>query len=72
MRMEKDLSPKQQHLLPAKRAFVVQVHAEAKVEQGQWKGRVEHLTSFQTTHFQSLEELVAFIVKVLSEAKEPE
>ena len=66
------MSPKQRPSLPAKRVFVVQIHAEAKVEQGQWRGRVEHLVSFQTAHFQSLEELVAFIVKVLSEAEQPE
>jgi hypothetical protein len=58
---------KQQPSLPAKRAFVVQLHAEAKVEQSQWRGRVEHLVSYQATHFQSLEGLLAFMVKVLSE-----
>jgi hypothetical protein len=66
------MSPKQQPALPAKRAFVVQVHADAKVEQGQWQGRVEHLVSFQATRFQSLEELLTFIVKVLSEPEQPE
>jgi hypothetical protein len=63
---------KNQPSLPAKRAFVVQVHADAKVEQGQWQGRVEHLVSFQATPFQSLEELLTFIVKVLSEPEQPE
>jgi hypothetical protein len=58
--------------LPAKRAFVVQLHAEAKVEQGQWQGRVEHLVSFRATHFQSLEGLLAFMVKMLSEPEPPE
>jgi len=66
------MSPKPQPTLPAKRAFVVQVHADAKVEQGQWQGRVEHLVSFQATHFQSLEELLTFIVKVLSEPEPQE
>ena len=63
---------KQQPSLPAKRAFVIQVHADANVEQGQWVGRVEHLVSFQATHFQSLEGLLAFMVKMLSETKLPE
>ncbi len=36
---------KNQPSLPAKRAFVGQVHADAQVEQGRWKGRVEHLVS---------------------------
>jgi hypothetical protein len=64
------MAPKQQPSLPAKRAFVVQLHADAKVEQGQWQGRVEHLVSFQAIRFQSLEELLAFIVKVLNEPAE--
>lgn len=63
---------KNQPSLPAKRAFVVQVHADAKVEQGQWQGRVEHLVSFQATSFQSLEELLTFIVKVLTEPEQQE
>jgi hypothetical protein len=66
------MSPKQQPSLPANRAFVVQLHADAKVEQGEWQGRVEHLVSFQATRFQSLEELLTFIVKVLSEPEQPE
>ena len=62
---------KPQPSLPANRAFVVQIHADAKVEQGKWLGRVEHLVSYQTTHFQSIEELLAFMVKVLSEPEQP-
>ncbi len=61
------MSSKQRVSFPAKRAFVVQVHADAKVEQGQWQGRVEHLVSYQAARFHSLEELLAFMVKVLSE-----
>jgi len=58
--------PRNQPSLPTKRAFVVQVHAEAQVEQGQFKGRVEHLVSGEATHFDSFEELLTFIMKVLS------
>lgn len=43
--------------LPAGRAFAVQLHADARVEQGQFYGRVEHIVSYQATHFTSLEEL---------------
>jgi hypothetical protein len=64
--------PRNQPSLPTKRAFVVQIHADAKVEQGQWQGRVEHLVSYQATHFQSIEELLAFMVKVLSEPERQE
>ena len=66
------MSSKQQVSLPAKRAFVVQIHADAKVEQGKWQGRVEHLVSYQATRFQSLEELLAFMVKILSEPERKE
>jgi hypothetical protein len=66
------MASKQQPSLPAKRAFVVQVHADARVEQGQWQGRVEHLVSYQAARFQSIEELLAFIVKVLSEPEKQE
>jgi hypothetical protein len=58
---------KNQPSLPARRAFVVQVHAEAQVEQGRFKGRVEHIVSRQATHFESLEELIAFITHLVVE-----
>ena len=64
---------KQQPSLPAKRAFVVQLHADAKTEQGQWRGRVEHIVSYRATHFHSIEELLAFMEKILTEPdEEPE
>ena len=56
--------------LPANRAFVVQLHAEARVEQGEFKGRVEHIVSMRATHFHSLEELVAFIVQKVTTLQE--
>ena len=54
------------HPLPAQRAFVVQVHAQAEVAQGRLAGRVEHVVSGQATHFASPEELLAFIARVLT------
>ena len=36
-----------------------------------WDGRVEHVVSGQTTHFHSLEELVAFISRVLAGVPAP-
>lgn len=56
--------------LPANRAFVVQLHAEAQVEQGEFRGRVEHIVSMQATHFHSLEELAAFVAKVVTSLPE--
>src|SRR5215470_9164636 len=67
MKREQGMSSEQQSLLPAKRAFVVQLQADANLEKGQWRGRVEHLVSFSTTHFESLDDLLAFIIKTLSE-----
>jgi len=62
---------KKQPSLPAQRAFVVQLHAEAQIEQGEFRGRVEHVVSYQSAHFESLEELVAFMVRVLTASHEP-
>jgi hypothetical protein len=56
---------KRQPSLPANRAFVVQFHADAQPEQGQFRGRVEHLVSYQSAHFASVEELTACMVRVL-------
>jgi len=46
------------------RAFVVQLREQADVEHDHWSGRVEHVTSGQVMHFQSLEELLAFVVRI--------
>jgi hypothetical protein len=58
-------------LLPARRAFVVQVSVEADVAQGQWIGRVEHVVSGQARHFQTLEDLVRFIAWILTGESPP-
>ena len=52
--------------LPAQRAFVVQLHATAAVAQGQLAGRVEHVVSGQAAHFHTLDELLAFMARVLT------
>ena len=52
--------------LPTNRAFVVQFHADADVEQAHCSGRVEHVVSGQVTHFHSREELMAFFARVLT------
>ena len=51
------------------RAFVVQFRAETDVERGRFVGRVEHVVSGQATHFDSLEELLAFIARVLTQVR---
>ena len=57
--------PPDESPLSPHRAFVVQLREQADIAQGRWAGRVEHVTSGRATHFQSLEELVAFIGGVL-------
>jgi hypothetical protein len=52
-------------------AFVVQFRTETDVEQGHCTGRVEHVVSGQATHFASLEELLAFIARVLASVRAP-
>lgn len=49
----------------------MQLHTDAQVEHRHFKGRVEHLVSHQATHFESLEELVAFIVRMVTEQAKP-
>jgi hypothetical protein len=53
--------------LPTDRAFVVQFTASTSLPQQQVTGRVEHVVSGQSTHFQSLEELLAFIAQVFEQ-----
>jgi hypothetical protein len=55
-------------------AFVVQFRVGTDVKKGRFAGRVEHVVSGQATHFHSLEELLAFIGRVLTQvrAKRPE
>lgn len=56
-----DQSPLSPH-----RAFVVQLREHVDVEKGQWVGRIEHVTSGVTARFQSLDELVAFVTRVVA------
>ena len=52
--------------LPTNRAFVVQLRTQPPKAPWSWDGRVEHVVSGQMTHFHSLEELLAFIRRVLA------
>ena len=55
--------------LPANRAFVVQFRAQPTDASSTYEGRVEHLLSGQVARFHSLEELLAFMVRVLSDVQ---
>ena len=47
-------------------AFVIQLCVGMDMEHGRMEGRVEHVVSGQATRFQSLEELLAFMTRVLT------
>ena len=51
-------------------AFVVHFRLSTNIAQERIAGRVEHVISGQTTHFDSLEELLAFMARVLTQHKE--
>ena len=55
--------------LSVHRAFVVYCRTSSNVGRGPIEGRVEHVVSGQSTHFDSLEELLAFIGQVLTQQR---
>ena len=57
--------------LPANRAFVLQFRAPAPEGPLRWEGRIEHLVSGQVARFDSPEELLTFLRRVLLEVQEP-
>jgi hypothetical protein len=57
--------------LPTNWAFVVPLRAQPPEAPFVWDGHVEHVVSGQMTHFHSLEELVAFISRVLAGVPAP-
>ena len=52
-------------------AFVVHLRTSADITRGQIAGRVEHVVSGQSIHFNSLEELLAFMAQVLATVRAP-
>jgi hypothetical protein len=56
--------------LPAHRSFVVQLQADADPAAGRFLGRVEHVTSGQATRFSGVEELVAFVSRLLRDERD--
>ena len=53
--------------LTVHRAFVVYFRVDSDVRQGRVEGRVEHVVSGQAAHFDSLEELLAFMARILTQ-----
>ena len=54
--------------LPSNQAFVVQFRTRPHGALS-WGGRVEHLVSYQVVRFDSLDELLAFMLRVLKEVE---
>jgi hypothetical protein len=51
--------------LPADRAFVVQLRADADLAMGAVSGRVEHVSSGSATLFDSVDELIAWMHRAI-------
>ena len=47
-------------------AFVVQFREGTEMQQGRMEGRAEHIVSGQAARFHSLDELVAFLARILA------
>jgi len=63
------LTPEAARPLSPARAFVVQFREETAGAGKRFTGRVEHMITGQAACFQSPEELVAFLVRVLNAAQ---
>ncbi len=50
-------------------AFVIQFRPETDIAAGRYEGRVEHVASYEATHFHSLDELLAFVARLLKETE---
>ena len=60
--------PPSKPTLPSNQAFVVQFRTRPRGEPS-WGGRVEHLASYQVARFHVLDELLAFMRRVLTEVE---
>jgi len=72
MRQGKEsIVPPSQPSLPTNRVFVVQFRAPPTGASLSYEGRVEHVVSGQVIRFHSLEELLAFMISVLTDVQAP-
>ena len=51
----------------SKAAFVIQFRESTDIEAGRLEGKVEHIASYEAARFHSLDELLAFVARVLSQ-----
>ena len=56
--------PRERVALPAERAFVVWLRGDCRPGERDYRGRVEHVRTGDIAHFESLDELLAFLVRV--------
>ena len=61
--------PQSQPSLPTNRAFLVQFRTQL-TGASLYEGRVEHVVSGQVARFHSLEELLMFMLRVLTDVQE--
>jgi hypothetical protein len=54
----------------SKAAFVIHLRESTDVAAGRLEGKVEHITSFRAARFRSIEELLAFIARILAEDRD--
>ena len=50
----------------SKAAFVIQFRETTDIAAGRVEGKIEHISSYQSARFQSVEELIAFVARVLA------
>jgi len=53
-------------------AFVVQFREGTDLEAGRLVGKVEHIASYKAARFHSLDELITFMARVLTEIRNPD
>jgi hypothetical protein len=54
----------------SKAAFVIQFRETTDIEAGRVEGKIEHISSYQSARFQSTEELMAFVARVLAAVRD--
>lgn len=64
--------PRMMEAWQSKAAFVIQFRESTDVEAGRLDGKIEHIASCADTRFHSLDELLAFIARVLEEIRDLE
>jgi hypothetical protein len=53
-------------------AFVVQFREGTDLEAGRLEGKVEHIASYKAARFHSIDELITFMARVLTEIRNPD